>query len=231
MRRCSCRRPSPGDVGGVDAALERVAAGLRHDAERRSADFGFAEAAGRRHRDFRRVADVDDVARHAGAVERGAGVQAVHLKTRFVVASARAAEHEHAGRHLDVEVRAGLSRGGGNQHHDAGVRPRGRHRADDVVRDRHLAPDALRVDDRGFTADRDRFLDRAHFHVGVDRRGERSGELDAVALDGAEAGQRERHRIGAGAQIDDAVLAGAVRHGRPRFLDEGRARRFDRDAR
>ena len=35
----------------------------------------------------------------------------------------------------------------------------------------------------------------------------RAGQLDAVALDGVEAGQRERQRVGAGAQVDDAVLA------------------------
>ena len=33
---------------------------------------------------------------------------------------------------------------------------------------------------------------------------------DAFALDGREAGQREGHRVGAGAQVDDLVLAGAV---------------------
>ena len=47
----------------------------------------------------------------------------------------------------------------------------------------------------------------------------------------AEAGQRERHGVGAGAQIDDAVLAGAVGDGRTRFLDERRARRFHGHAR
>ena len=55
-------------------------------------------------------------------------------------------------------------------------------------------------------------------------------QLDAFALDGAEAGQRERHRVGAGPQIDDAVLAGVVADDRPDFLNQDRAGGFDRHA-
>ena len=61
-------------------------------------------------------------------------------------------------------------------------------------------------------------------------RDERAGQLDAVALDGAEAGQRERHRVGAGPQVDDAVLARAVGHGRRGFSRSARAGGFDRHA-
>ena len=43
-------------------------------------------------------------------------------------------------------------------------------------------------------------------------------------------GQRERDGVGAGPQIDDAVLAGAVGDGRSDLLDQRVARRFDRDA-
>ena len=63
---------------------------------------GFAEAAGRGHRDFRGVLDVLPVARHAAAVERRAGVEAVHLHAALVAAAAAAAEHDHPGRELHV---------------------------------------------------------------------------------------------------------------------------------
>ena len=71
---------------------------------------------------------------------------------------------------------------------------------------------------------------RADPQLGVDRRGERSGQLDAFAPDGAEAGERERHRVGAGPQLLDPVLAGAVGDHRADLLDQRRARRFDRHA-
>ena len=44
-------------------------------------------------------------------------------------------------------------------------------------------------------------------------------------------GQREGDGVIAGAEVDDLVLAVAVGDGRPRALDERRARRFDRHAR
>ena len=50
----------------------------------------------------------------------------------------------------------------------------------------------------------------ADAQLGVDRGDEVAAQLDAFALDRAEAGQRERHRVGAGAKVDDAVLPGVV---------------------
>ena len=67
----------------------------------------------------------------------------------------------------------------------------------------------------------------ADLHVRVDRRGERAGQLDAFALDGAEAGQAERDGVGARPQIDDTVLARTIGDGRSDFLDQHVARRFD----
>ena len=58
-----------------------------------------------------------------------------------------------------------------------------------------------------------------------------AGQLDAFAPDGAEARQRERHRIGAGPQIDDAVLARVVGDDRADLFDQRRAGGFDRHAR
>ena len=48
-------------AGPVEGALDRIAAGLRHDTQRRAADLRFAEAAGRGERDFLRVGDVGEV--------------------------------------------------------------------------------------------------------------------------------------------------------------------------
>ena len=54
--------------------------------------------------------------------------------------------------------------------------------------------------------------------------------VDAFALDGAEAGQRERDGVGAGPQVDDLVLARAVGDDGADFLDQRRAGRLDRHA-
>ena len=61
--------------------------------------------------------------------------------------------------------------------------------------------------DRSFHIRRDRLGHRADAHFGVDDGGERAGELDSLALDDAESGQIERERLGAGAKVDDPVLA------------------------
>jgi hypothetical protein len=50
-----------------------------------------------------------------------------------------------------------------------------------------LSRRALDVDDRRLSADGDGFGDRADPQVGIDRRDECSGELDAFALDRGEA--------------------------------------------
>src|SRR5207253_2197011 len=91
---------------------------------------------------------------------------------------------------------------------------------------RRLAPHALNVDDRRLAGDRNGFRYTADFQLGVDRCGERAGQLDALALDGAEPRQHERDGVLAGSEIDDAVLAGAVSDGGADTLDERRARRF-----
>ena len=44
----------------------------------------------------------------------------------------------------------------------------------------------------------------------IERDNDGAGDLDAVAPDGVEALQREGDGVGAGPEIDDAVLAGAV---------------------
>jgi hypothetical protein len=65
-----------------------------------------------------------------------------------------------------------------------------------------------------------RLRHRAHSQIRVDGRGERAAQLDAFAPHRAEAGQRERHRVGAGPQVDDLVLPGAIGDDRSRLLDQ-----------
>ena len=117
-------------------------------------------------------------------------------------------------------------------HHDDQrvVAAHGRDRLEDVAAQHRLSPGALHVHDRALAGDGDGLLERADPHLGVDRRGERSGQLDAFATEGAEAGQREVDGVGAGPEILDAVLAGAVADGSADFLDEGRTARFNGDA-
>ena len=53
-------------------------------------------------------------------------------------------------------------------------------------------------------------------------------ELDALAPEGVEAGQRERHVVRAGRQVDDQILPRTVSHDHPDFLDEHRTGSFHR---
>ena len=71
----------------------------------------------------------------------------------------------------------------------------------------------------------------ADFQIGVDRRDERAAQLDAFALHRAEAGQRERHGVGARPKIDDSILAGVVADDRADFFNQDGACGFDRHAR
>ena len=216
-------------AGQIHAAFHRVAAGLRDDVHRGSADFGFAEAARARQRDFLRVADVGDVGRDAAAVECRPDADAVQLKAAFVAASAGAAEHDHAGHHL--HVRCGTRRHDRIRHqlHQACVRARGRDRGDEIVADRRLPPDALGVDDRRLPGDGNRLGNRTDLEIAVHGRVKRPCQLDLFAPDGVEARQRKRHGVGSGPQIDDAVLALGIGDRGSYFLDQDRARRFDGD--
>ena len=118
----------------------------------------------------------------------------------------------------------------GHERLDAGGASRRRDRRQDVLVDDGLHARALHVDDRRLAGDGDRLFEAADAQVGVDRGDEVAAQLDALALDGAEAGQRERHRVGARTKIDDAILAGVVADDRARLLDQDRAGGFDRHA-
>jgi hypothetical protein len=82
------------------------------------------------------------------------------------------------------------------------------------------------VHDPRLAQDRDGFVDVADLEQNVHRRGEIALQDDAGAADRLEAGDREGDVIGARAEIDDALLAGAVGDGAAHALDLDRRRRI-----
>ena len=118
-----------------------------------------------------------------------------------------------------------------NQGLDAGGVSRRGDRRDDVPVDDVLHARALDVHDRRFAGDRDGLFERADSQLGADRGDEVATQLDALAFHGVETGQRERHGIGAGTKIDDAILTGVVADDRARALDQDGTCGFNRDTR
>ena len=218
-------------AGQIRRTFERVATALRDDAERGAADFDLAQPAGGRRHDFLRVRNVGDVGRDAAAAEARARVQPVHLHAAFVVAPARAAEHGHLRRHLDVRRAASDRDDAGNQQRRRGPRACRRDGGQHLVADGRLSSNALHVDDRRRAGHRQCFGDSANSEVGINCRVERTRELDAISLHLVESRQGERHRVGSRWQIDDTEEAALVTDGGANFLDERRARGLDGDAR
>ena len=216
------------EAGEEDVRPEGVAAGARHDVDRRPADFGFTESARRRDRNLLRVLDVLPVARDAAAVQRRAGIQAIDLRAAFVAAAAAATEHDHPRAQLHVRYAAAALHHRRDQHHETGIALGGRQRLHELAVQRALPSRALHVDDRALAGHRDRLLERADAQVGVDRRVEVGGQLQPFALEGAEPGQREGHGVRAGPQVDDAVQAVAVGDGGADFFDQRRRWRLRR---
>ena len=89
----------------------------------------------------------------------------------------------------------------------------------------------LHVDHGRRARHRHRFLERTDLHLGVDRYRHVGRDVDTFALERVEPGQRERHRVGARADVDDGVAALTVGHHGARLFDEDRAGGFDRHAR
>ena len=139
-----------GHAREVGVPLDGVAAGPRDDVHHRSADFGFAESAGRGERHFLRAPEIRHVARRAAAASGAPGIQSVELHAPFGAASARAAEHREPRHDLNIERGAGAHRHGGIEAEDGAVGARRRNGRDDVAADRRLPLRALDVDDRRF---------------------------------------------------------------------------------
>ena len=134
-------------------------------------------------------------------------------------------------RAADVLLRRAERRGAGNQRRvDAGVLPY-RKRLHRVAREDLLLRHPLHVDERRGAGHGDRFGELADAKVGVDRRDEPGGDIDAFAPHALEPLQRERHRVGAGPEVDNPVAPFAIGHHRARAFDERRARGFRRHTR
>src|SRR5262249_18505519 len=152
--------------------------------------------------------DVHHVAA-AAAAAAPSRVETIVVRARIVAAAAVDGAGGSAGPARDAARIAGSAHTR-NKRLDALRVARGRDRREDVLAERLLLLPALNVDDRRLARHRDRFLERADLHFGIDRRDERSGQLDAFPLDRAEAGQREGDAVRPGQQVDDAVLTSAV---------------------
>ena len=107
----------------------------------------------------------------------------------------------------------------------------GGNRIELLARHHRLRHGAVNVDERRRTGNGHRFLELADRELGVDRGGERRRQRDALALDGAEAGQAKRHGVLAGPEIDNPVAAGVVGDGGACSLDQRRAGSLHGDAR
>ena len=88
----------------------------------------------------------------------------------------------------------------------------------------------LRVHERGPACHRQRLGDPAHIQVGVDGGRETTSQRDPFSPEGAEARQREGHRISAGQDTDDVIAAQTISDDGANLLDQHRTGRFDRDA-
>ena len=77
--------------------------------------------------------------------------------------------------------------------------------------------------------DDDRFVALSDHHHDRDVGRETGCQLDAAALERAEAVERERDGIHADLKIGDLILTGVVGRGRPHLLDERRACHLDAD--
>ena len=168
---------------------------------------GLAHAARHRSRDLIAVDGVEDVRRDAAAVERRRHRHAVHRHAAFVGLATARAEERHRRRRVQAVGVNGHAR---RRVEQVAHGPRARNGRDDLLVEHGLAAHRLDVNDGRLAGDGDCFLDGADAHVNRDREDRRPGQDEAVALDVAEAWQRERQAVGAWRQLDDAVNARAV---------------------
>ena len=212
------------EAGG--AAREAVAALLGNHVHHGTVGVGFGRDPTRgEHRFLRRirvrgVADVPCRMEDAHAVEIDVGAN-LAVETRADIPGVAAG---------DLEAFVAFEPGG--QRHERLYSPHtGRQRLEQIGGDHGLLASALRVDERRRAGHGDRLLEGADFHVGIHRRREPSGQLDAFPLQDAETAQREGDDIGARPQIDDVVPALVVGHDTADLFDQGRTGGFHRDAR
>jgi hypothetical protein len=156
---------------------------------------GHAEIAGRST--HRHVVDRDPLIAKSTAVddERGAVVAGGSTRVlRGACLTRRTARGTHPG----------------NEHTKVDEVLARRNRFDDFVGQHLLARRPLDVDERSLAADGDGFFDGADRQFRVHRCREVARQLDAFPLERVEAGERKRHRIHPGTQVDETVLAAAI---------------------
>ena len=153
---------------------EAVAARARDDVHHGTAGIRFAHAARHGHRRFVGVHGVEDVRRHAAAVECRGDRQPVHRHAAFVGLAAARAEERHRRRRVHAIAVHRQSRRGIEEVAD---RPSAGHGLYDLRVEHDFPSDALYVDDRRLTSDGDRFLQRANAQLNRDRDDRRALEL------------------------------------------------------
>ena len=207
-----------------------VAAGSRNPVHQDARQLVFRGTAADLHGDFLRLRLVVVHARALPAREHRVGHHAVDERPRIGGERAvhrQAPAHPHRRRTADVVLpRQDRGDRAGHRH----VVAPGRQRLEQLVGD-HFAPlTRLHVDDRRLAGDGDALFDVADGELDIERRHEVRFEHDALTDGRAEAGERERHPVGARPEIDETVLAGFVRDGGAGFFDQRRTAGFDSDA-
>ena len=169
-------------------------------------------------------------------IEPGAGVGRFHRVPPHAVdetphvAAPRTVDREGRAR-VGAVAAADVGRPRRSRRQSRVIAPARRHRLQELLRDDLLLDDVLRVDDRRLAGHGDCLFEGADREVDVDRGGEAGRELNAFPLERPEPGERERHDVGAGTQIDDLVLTFGVGGDRPDAFDQCGARCLDRHAR
>jgi hypothetical protein len=213
-----------------ELAAEHVAAGSRDPVHEHACGLVLRGATGDLHRNLLRLRLVVVDARALTAGKHRVGDHPVDERarvTRLRAMRQQAAAGPHRARPSDVEhAGAHGGHGAGEQLKTAACRKR----RDQLLRHHLTSVARLHIDHRSFSGDGDVLFQRAKPHLDVDRRGEIRLEDDSVADDGVEASELEAHRVDAGPQIDDPVLAGFVRGGRLDLLDQRGAAGFNGDA-
>ena len=109
------------------------------------------------------------------------------------------------------------------------AQPARRHVVDDLLGHDFLHVGAADVDERRLPAHGDGFRQLADTQFDVHGGDERTAELDAVALGGAEPGQGEGGSVGAREELDDLVSPRAIGHCGANFLDQDGTSDLDGD--
>jgi hypothetical protein len=194
----------------LEVAMELVAAFTRNHVEAHATRRGFGADRSALKAHFR-VHRVVVVALHRAVGLQAVGLHAIdqHRRVRRAHAVRRHVGLLHragapgvrqAEADADDELRQALDAAAGrNQVHRFAVEHRGLRRRG-------------HVDDRRRAGDRDRFFEGADAELSVQRRGEFRRQHESVAPERLEAGERERHAVGAGSQVGDAIRTVAVRH-------------------